>query len=82
MEWIRGHWAGVENRIHGGKDACLFEDKTRNQNPKIVGALVLLRNALLMIYTAEQQSDGSLPAFTESMAANSSLALTATKRRL
>ena len=77
MALIRGHWGGVENRNHWRKDACLFEDKTRSHNPNIVGALVLMRNALLLLYLQEQEKYGPLPAFTEAMAANSHLALAA-----
>jgi predicted transposase YbfD/YdcC len=47
---IRGHWAGVEIRNHWLKDAILLEDKTRSRNPNIVGALALLRAALLRIF--------------------------------
>jgi hypothetical protein len=79
---IRGHWGGVENRNHWRKDACWFEDKTRSRNPNIVGSLILLRNALLMIYCAQQEIYGSLPAFTESMAANSNCALRAILNKL
>jgi hypothetical protein len=79
---IRGHWAGVENRNHWRKDACLLEDKTRSRNPNIVGALALLRNALLALFAKNQHIHVSLPAFTESMAANSSLALSAIRSKL
>ncbi len=72
---LRGHWAGVEIRNHWRKDACLFEDKTRSRNPNIVGALALIRNALLRIFVDNQDSYGSLPAFTEAVAAKSSFAL-------
>jgi hypothetical protein len=82
MGLIRGHWGGVENRNHWRKDACLFEDKTRSRNPHIVGALALLRNALLLLYLQEQEKYGSLPAFTEAMAANSRLAFAAISRSL
>ncbi len=82
MALIRGHWGGVENRNHWRKDACLFEDKTRSRNPNIVGALILMRNALLLLYLQEQEKYGPLPAFTEAMAANSRLAFAAISRRL
>jgi hypothetical protein len=82
MEAIRGHWAGVENRNHWRKDACWLEDKTRSRNENIVGALILLRNALLRIYVDEGEPYGSLPAFSEALAANSRLALAAVSRRL
>lgn len=82
MQLIRGHWAGVENRNHWRKDACWLEDATRSRNPNIVGALILLRNALLLIYDAHRHSHGSLPAFTEAVAANSHLAQKLISKRL
>ncbi len=82
MGLIRGHWAGVENRNHWRKDACWLEDGTRSRNPNIVGALILLRNALLMIYDVHRETYGSLPAFTEAVAANSYLAQKLISRRL
>jgi predicted transposase YbfD/YdcC len=72
---IRNHWAGVENRLHWRKDACLGEDKTRSRDPNIVGNLMLLRNAALSLFVAQQHILPSLPAFTETVAANRSLAL-------
>lgn len=75
MGLIRGHWAGVENRNHWRRDACWWEDKTRSRNPNIVGALALLRNALLAVAQRGVESHGSLPAFTEACAARTSLPL-------
>lgn len=72
---IRGHWAGVEIRNHWHRDACWSEDKTRSRNPNLVGALILLRSAVLALVTDELDTHGSLPAFTESCAANPSLTL-------
>lgn len=75
-EWsglIRGHWAGVENRNHWRKDACLFEDKTRSRNPNIVGALILLRNVVLRYYADHGALYASLPAFVEANAAHTKL---------
>lgn len=72
---IRGHWAGVENRNHWRRDACWWEDKTRSRNPNIVGALALLRNALLAVVQRSVESHSSLPAFTEACAARTSLPL-------
>jgi hypothetical protein len=82
LELIRGHWGGVENRNHWRRDACLLEDKTRSRNPNIVGALILMRNALLQIYAEEQEAYGCLPAFSEALAANTRLAFRAIARRL
>lgn len=75
VELIRGHWGGVENRNHWRRDACWWEDKTRSRNPNIVGALALLRNALLALVQRSVEYHGSLPAFTEACAARTSLPL-------
>ena len=75
LQTVRNHWAGVEIRNHWRKDACLFEDKTRSRNPNLVGCLILLRNIVLHFYVEHQSTYGSLPAFIESVAARSSLAL-------
>lgn len=72
---IRGHWGGVENRNHWRRDACWWEDKTRSRKPNIVGALALLRNALLALVERMLETHGSLPAFTEACAARTSLPL-------
>jgi predicted transposase YbfD/YdcC len=70
---IRGHWAGVEVRNHWLKDAVLQEDKTRSRNPTIVGALILLRAALLRLWFNE--ADGRpLPAVVEAIRRNPRLA--------
>jgi hypothetical protein len=34
---------------HGCRDVCWREDKTRRREPNIVGAIALLRNALLAL---------------------------------
>lgn len=73
MQAVRDHWAGVENRNHWRKDACLFEDKTRSKNPKIVANLILLRNALLKLLAGFAQE--SLPASTEAIARNPTQAI-------
>ena len=82
MEAVRGHWGGVENRNHWRKDACWFEDKTRSRNVNIVGALILLRNALLRIYVDEQGSHPTLPGFIEAMASDTTYALCSIMRSL
>jgi len=71
---IRGHWAGVENRLHWRKDACLREDHTRSRNPNLVGALALLRNALFAIHQPHLKHYGGLNGFTEAVAADVSFA--------
>jgi len=66
LRFARNHWGGVENRNHWRKDACWGEDRTRSRNKNIVGALALLRNALLAIASDHIDHYGSLPAFSES----------------
>jgi len=70
-QWIqnvRNHWAGVENRLHWRKDACLREDDTRSRNANLVGALALLRNALFAIHQPHLDAYGGLNGFTEAVA--------------
>ena len=71
---VRDHWAGVENRLHWRKDACLREDHTRSRNPNLVGALALLRNALFAIHQPHLKNYGGLNGFTEAVAADVSFA--------
>jgi predicted transposase YbfD/YdcC len=73
LNLIRGHWGGIEIRNHWRKDACLFEDKTRSRNPKLVATLAMLRNALLFFFS-EQQIHSTLTGFVESVAADPSKA--------
>jgi predicted transposase YbfD/YdcC len=75
LQTIRDHWAGVEIRNHWRKDACLFEDKTRSRKPNIVGNLILLRNLVLFFFAEHRETYGSLPAFVETVASSSALAL-------
>jgi hypothetical protein len=75
LQTVRDHWAGVEIRNHWRKDACLFEDKTRSRKPPIVGNLILLRNLALFFYAEQGVLYGSLPAFVETIASRSALAL-------
>lgn len=67
---VRAHWAGVENRHHWRKDACLREDATRSRNPNIVGALALLRSALFAIHQPHLEKYGGLNGFTEHVASD------------
>lgn len=85
QEWlhlIRGHWAGVENRNHWRKDACLLEDKTRSKNPHIVANLILLRNALYKIFLHFNPDNSGLPAIVEQFHANPSLPLNLILKKL
>ena len=70
LEHVRNHWAGVENRHHWRKDACLREDDTRSRNANLVGALTLLRGALFAIHQPHHEHYGGLNGFTEAVAAN------------
>lgn len=79
---IRGHWAGVEIRNHWKKDAILYEDKTRSRNPNIVGALALLRAALLRIFYRFKPLYGTLIATLEVIRTDQSIPLAAILRRL
>jgi len=67
---IRNHWGGVEIRNHWSRDAILREDHTRSRNPTLVGALALLRSALLAIYARLRETHGCLPAIIENLRAN------------
>lgn len=78
---IRGHWAGVEIRNHWKKDTILYEDKTRSRNPNIVGALALLRAALLRIFYRFSTLYGSLIATLEVIRTDPAIALNAIYRR-
>lgn len=84
-EWvglIRNHWGGVENRNHWRKDACWGEDRTRSRNPNIVGALALLRNALLALVADHLENYGSMPAFFDACQHQTSFALRLIRRSL
>jgi len=74
LQHVRNHWAGVENRLHWRKDACLREDHTRSRNANLVGSLALLRNALFAIHQPHHENYGGLNGFTEAVAADCSFA--------
>lgn len=76
QQWIeltRGHWAGVENRNHWRRDACMGEDKSRTRNPRILINLALIRSSLLRLALAHYPQS-SLPHIMENFAANPSAA--------
>jgi predicted transposase YbfD/YdcC len=75
LNLIRNHWGGVENRNHWRKDACWGEDRTRSRNRNIVGALALVRNALLAIVQDHLDTYLSMPAFSEACEHNTWFAL-------
>lgn len=66
LDWIRGHWAGVENRNHWRRDALLGEDDSRSRHPTLLANLALIRNVLLRVL-AEQLQDQSLPQLHENL---------------
>lgn len=68
VQHVRNHWAGIENRLHWRKDACLREDATRSRNANLVAALALLRNALFAIHQPHLEQYGGLNGFTEAVA--------------
>lgn len=71
---VRGHWAGVENRNHWRRDACLGEDRTRSRNSKVLINLALLRSATLLLVN-HAYPGRRLPDLTETFAVNPALAL-------
>ena len=80
LHLVRGHWGGVENRNHWRKDTCWGEDRTRSRNRNIVGALALLRNALLAIVADHLETYDSMPAFSEACEQSTSFALRLIRR--
>lgn len=79
--------SGVITRItslgnHWRRDACWLEDGTRSRNTSLVGALCLLRNALLAIVEAQTDEYPSMPAFLETVAADQRLAFALITKRL
>ena len=73
LELVRGHWAGVENRNHWRRDACLGEDRTRSRNPHVLINLALLRSATLLLLN-HAYPGRPLPALNEAFAVNPALA--------
>lgn len=67
LEWwglIRGHWGGVEVRIHWRRDAILGEDGSRSRQVNLLANLALIRNALLRVL-ADTLEEQSLPVLHE-----------------
>jgi predicted transposase YbfD/YdcC len=64
LDWIRGHWGGVEIRNHWRRDAVLGEDRSRSRNVTLLANLALIRNALLRVLAPELEHQ-SLPALLE-----------------
>jgi predicted transposase YbfD/YdcC len=73
LELVRGHWAGVENRNHWRRDACLGEDRTRSRNPNVLINLALLRSATLLLLN-QGYPGRRLPELNEAFAVNPALA--------
>ena len=64
LEWIRGHWGGVEVRNHWRRDALLGEDRSRSRNATLLANVALIRSALLALLT-QHHPDRSLPQIKE-----------------
>jgi len=58
----------------------LLDDKTRSRNPAIVGALMLLRNAILPL-PLDFAADRNVRAAVEALCANRRLAVRLTRQR-
>lgn len=81
LELVRGHWAGVENRNHWRRDACLGEDRTRSRNTNVLINLALLRSAILRLLN-HFYPGRRLPDLNEAFALNPSLSLRLISNRL
>ena len=64
LDWIRGHWGGVEIRNHWRRDALMGEDGSRSRNVTLLANLALIRNALLRVLTPALEHQ-SLPELQE-----------------
>jgi predicted transposase YbfD/YdcC len=61
---VRAHWS-VENRNHWRKDATLMEDKTRSRQTNIVSNLILLRQAVLLLFHETGRHHRWMPGWIE-----------------
>ncbi len=64
LGWIRGHWAGVENRNHWRRDALMGEDGSRSRNATLRANLALIRSASLQVLAPHLETQ-SLPQLRE-----------------
>ena len=64
LEFIRGHWGGVEIRNHWRRDALMGEDRSRSRHPNLLANLALIRNALLRVLARDLETQ-SLPQLRE-----------------
>jgi predicted transposase YbfD/YdcC len=69
LQFIRGHWAGVEIRNHWRRDVLMGEDGSRSRNPNLLANLALIRSALLC-GLAEQFENRSQPEIREAFHSN------------
>ena len=69
LQFISGHWAGVEIRNHWRRDVLMGEDKSRSRNPNLLANLAILRSALLC-GLAEQCDQRSQPEIREGLHSN------------
>jgi predicted transposase YbfD/YdcC len=70
---IRGHWAGIENRLHWRRDAIWGEDRCRSRRPAVAANLALLRTGLWARLC--RTGDTHLPGWCERVAAQPALGL-------
>jgi len=66
LNYIRGHWGGVEIRNHWRRDAIMGEDDSRSRRPNLLANLALLRSALLFVL-ADHFPDQPLPPIREQL---------------
>ena len=64
LEWIRGHWGGVEVRNHWKRDAVMGEDGSRSRNASLLSNVALIRSALLALL-AQHYPEEPLPQIQE-----------------
>ena len=64
LQFICGHWAGVEIRNHWRRDVLMGEDRSRSRNPNLLANLAIIRSALLC-GLAEQFDRSSQPEIRE-----------------
>lgn len=74
LDWIRGHWGGVEVRNHWRRDALMGEDGTRSRHPNLLANLALIRSALLHVLAQDLEAQ-SLPQLRERLHSHPARAL-------
>lgn len=69
LQFICGHWAGVEIRNHWRRDVLMGEDRSRSRNANLLANLALLRSALLCAL-AEELGNRTQPEIQEHLHSN------------